>query len=210
MELLLWVGGVSLVAFYFGSTIGFESDRRQGIEAFTRAQAAVSSSSAAAPESPRQTVGVDRDELTVDYHEDVSSERERVEHESLPVALLRMPGIDLEVPVFGDISERNLNRGAGWVPGTALPNDGGNMAIAAHRDRYFRALKDVAVGDLLELESLSGPRNYKVTSVTIVQPEDLWPLGPAEAATVTLITCYPFYFIGSAPQRYIVQAVAID
>ncbi|MCA1779948.1 MAG: class D sortase [Xanthomonadaceae bacterium] len=121
-----------------------------------------------------------------------------------------MPGVNLEVPVFADISERNLSRGAGWVPGTALPNDGGNMAIAAHRDQYFRALKDVAVGDLLELESLSGPQDYRVTSLTIVEPEDLWPLDPADVATVTLVTCYPFYFVGSAPQRYIVQAVAVD
>ena len=121
-----------------------------------------------------------------------------------------MPGVDLKVPVFADISERNLSRGAGWIPGTASPNDGGNMAIAAHRDQYFRALKDVAVGDLLELESLSGPRNYRVTSLTIVEPEDLWPLDPTDVATVTLVTCHPFYFIGSAPQRYIVQAVAFD
>ncbi|MDT8410126.1 MAG: class D sortase [Wenzhouxiangellaceae bacterium] len=203
IELVCWATGVSLIAMYFGATIGFESERRQGIELFTQAQAAAQAASAPAPES---AAGVAQ---TVDQHKTPGATA-AAETASLPVALLRMPGVGLEVPVFDDISERNLSRGAGWIPGTALPNDGGNMAIAAHRDQYFRALKDVAIGDLLELESLSGPRNYKVTSLTIVQPEDLWPLDPADVATVTLVTCYPFYFVGSAPQRFIVQAVAVD
>ncbi len=202
LELAFWGIGLLLIAVYFGATAGFESERRDGIAAFTRAQAAAShprdSESAgvavALPVAPRETPAEPRTDGG----------------ESLPVALLRMPGIGLEVPVFGDISERNLSRGAGWIPGTASPNTGGNMAVAAHRDQYFRALKDVAIGDLLELEDLSGQRDYKVTSWTIVEPEDLWPLDPADVDTVTLVTCYPFYFIGSAPQRYIVQAVAVD
>lgn len=202
IELACWAIGLSLIALYFGATIGFEGERRQGIELFTRAQAEALSASAPAPETARSAQSVDQQKAPRVLDTD--------ENGSLPVALLRMPGIDLEVPVFADISERNLSRGAGWIPGTALPNDGGNMAIAAHRDRYFRALKDVAVGDLLELESLSGQRDYRVTSVTIVEPEDLWPLDPAEVDTVTLVTCYPFYFIGSAPQRFIVQAIAVD
>ena len=171
---------------------------------FTQAQAQAAANPAI-PALPATT----SPERQVEQQE-AAGEPEALAIDALPVALLRMPGIDLEVPVFADISERNLSRGAGWIPGTASPNDGGNMAIAAHRDQYFRALKDVTVGDLLELESLSGPRSYKVTSLTIVEPEDLWPLDPTDVATVTLVTCYPFYFVGSAPQRYIVQAVAFD
>lgn len=204
IELACWVIGLALIAFYFSSTIRFESERREGIEMFTQAQAQAAANSPIAPSS-----GIPSPAPIIDQQQ-APREPETTETGSLPVALLRMPGVDLEVPVFADISERNLSRGAGWIPGTALPNDGGNMAIAAHRDQYFRALKDVAVGDLLELESLSGPQNYRVTSLTIVEPEDLWPLDPADVATVTLVTCYPFYFIGSAPQRYIVQAVAVD
>lgn len=206
IELASWAIGLALIAFYFSSTIRFESERRDGIELFTQAQAAANSTIEPLTEipNPEQIVAqqIDRQEAPL--------EPETNENESLPVALLRMPGIGLEVPVFDDISERNLSRGAGWIPGTALPNDGGNMAIAAHRDQYFRALKDVAVGDLLELESLSDQQNYRVTSLTIVEPEDLWPLDASDVATVTLVTCYPFYFVGSAPQRYIVQAVAVD
>lgn len=202
VEITCWAAGILMVALYLGATVGFENERREGIEMFTRAQAA-----ARAP-GPT-TVGTIVSSPSADQQE-LPRELDVSETGSLPVALLRMPGVGLEVPVFDDISERNLSRGAGWIPGTALPNDGGNMAVAAHRDQYFRPLKDVAVGDLLELESLSGRRDYAVTSITIVEPDDLWPLDPAETDTVTLVTCYPFYFVGSAPQRYIVQAVAID
>lgn len=202
LEFLFWGTGLLLIATYFGATIGFENERVEGIASFARAQSAASHS---------RDSGTDRIAVPpLAVWGETPAQPVADLNGSLPIALLRIPGIGLEVPVFGDISERNLSRGAGWIPGTALPNDGGNMAIAAHRDRYFRGLKDVAVGDLLELESLSGPRNYRVESLTIVEPEDLWPLHPAELATVTLVTCYPFYFIGSAPKRYIVQAVAID
>lgn len=209
IELACWALGLALIAFYFSSTIRLESERREGIELFTQAQAQASANPAISPSSAttRPVQQVERQEAA---GEPEALDTDSPHIDSLPVALLRMPAVGLEVPVFSDISERNLSRGAGWIPGTALPNDGGNMAIAAHRDQYFRALKDVAVGDHLELESLSGPRSYKVTSLTIVEPEDLWPLDPADVATVTLVTCYPFYFIGSAPQRYIVQAVAVD
>lgn len=204
IELACWAIGLALIVVYFSSTLRFESERRQGIELFAQAQAQAAAYPAN-PASPATT----RPGQSFEPHE-TSIAPETVDPDALPVALLRMPGVNLEVPVFADISERNLSRGAGWIPGTARPNDGGNMAIAAHRDQYFRALKDVAVGDLLELESLSGPQSYRVTSLTIVEPEDLWPLDPADVATVTLVTCYPFYFVGGAPQRYIVQAVSTD
>jgi len=114
------------------------------------------------------------------------------------------------VPVFSDISELNLSRGAGWIEGTATPNSGGNMAVAAHRDRYFRPLKDIQVGDTLKLESMNGHGEFKVSRIVIVDPDDVSVLDDTPVPTVTLVTCYPFYFIGNAPQRYIVQATAVD
>jgi len=124
------------------------------------------------------------------------------------LALLRIPRIGLEVPVFSDTGEHNLNRGAGWVRGTAAPGSDGNVAIAAHRDGYFRALKNVAVGDVLELDSPTQRRRYRVSALTIVDPSDVSPLADTQSNAVTLVTCYPFYFVGSAPKRYIVRAVA--
>jgi sortase A len=129
---------------------------------------------------------------------------------TMPAALLRIGSVHLEVPVYTDATERNLNRGAGLVAGTARPGSAGNIAIAAHRDGYFRALKDVAVGDVVELESWSQKQRYRVVDLAVVEPTELWPLDETEQPTVTLVTCYPFYFVGSAPQRYIVRAVAME
>jgi len=130
--------------------------------------------------------------------------------QTLPEAVLRIPSVQLAVPVYADTNETNLNRGAGLIAGTARPEGTGNVGIAAHRDGFFRALKDVAVGDRLEVESLSGTRVYRVTRLSIVSPDDISVLRQTPQATVTLVTCYPFYFVGDAPQRYVVRALAVD
>jgi sortase A len=122
---------------------------------------------------------------------------------------LRIRRVGLEVPVYADTSERNLNRGGGLIAGTGVPDGDGNVAIAAHRDGYFRALEHVVVGDVLELDSLSRQRRYRVTELAIVAPTDMSPLDDVDAPAVTLVTCYPFYFAGAAPQRYIVRALEI-
>jgi sortase A len=127
-----------------------------------------------------------------------------------PVALLRIGSVGIEVPVYANASEWNLNRGAGLVEGTAPPGSNGNIAIAAHRDGYFRALERVAVGDVLELETSSGGRRYRIAEVAIVEPTDTWPLLQIGAPAVTLVTCYPFYFVGNAPRRFIVRALALQ
>jgi sortase A len=127
-----------------------------------------------------------------------------------PAAVLRIASVNLEVPVYADSNERNLNRGAGLIAGTAQPGGGGNVAIAAHRDGYFRALRNAAVGDVIELESRALRKTYRISEITIVEPTDMWPLDETDEPAVTLVTCYPFYFVGSAPQRFIVRAVAVD
>jgi sortase A len=128
---------------------------------------------------------------------------------AVPEALLRIPAVKLSVPVYADTSADSLNRGAGLISGTAGPRAVGNMGIAAHRDGFFRALKDVALGDRIEIENPSGTRVYRVSALYIVNPDDTRALRPTGRSTVTLVTCYPFYYVGSAPQRYIVRAIAI-
>jgi sortase A len=123
-----------------------------------------------------------------------------------PEGLLRIPSIQLEVPVFSGTDDAALTRGAGHIDGTPEPGESGNVGIAAHRDGWFRALKDVQVGDVVELETLAGIREYRVTDLSIVEPDDIHVLDPTARDAVTLVTCYPFYFVGSAPQRYIVRA----
>lgn len=125
------------------------------------------------------------------------------------VGVLRIDRVDLEVPLFEGVTAVNLNRGVARIEGTARLQDADNIGIAGHRDSFFRPLKDIVVGDLIELESRIGARIYRVVETLIVEPEDVWVLDSSTKATLTLVTCYPFYFVGSAPQRFIVRADAL-
>jgi sortase A len=136
-------------------------------------------------------------------------EQSLAEHFEPPVAVLRIAKIDLEVPVLSGVDDLSLNRGVGYIPGTSRPGERGNVGIAGHRDGFFRALKDVGPGDMIELETLDQIDIYKVSQIVIVDKNDPSVLKPTTAPELTLVTCYPFYFIGSAPKRYIVQAVLI-
>ena len=123
-----------------------------------------------------------------------------------PVAILRIQKIGLEVPVLEGTDEVSLNRGVGWIPGTARPFQSGNIGIAGHRDGFFRGLKDIAPGDVLELDNAGGHASYAVDEIEIVEPKDGAVLRPRSKPAITLVTCYPFYFVGSAPNRFIVHA----
>jgi sortase A len=132
--------------------------------------------------------------------------RESLRESLAPQAVLRIPSVKLVVPVFEGTRELNLNRGAGRIEGTARIGEAGNVGIAAHRDGFFRALKDVRVGDTLLLERVTATRTYRVVSMTIVDPSEVSVLAPTTTESVTLVTCYPFYYVGSAPRRFIVRA----
>jgi sortase A len=124
-----------------------------------------------------------------------------------PLAVLRISKIGLEVPVLEGTDDWTLNRAVGHIGSTAAPGAAGNSGIAGHRDGFFRGLKDIAVGDAVELETATSVDLYRVERTWIVKPEDVWVLEPTRSRALTLVTCYPFYFIGSAPQRFIVRAV---
>ena len=124
----------------------------------------------------------------------------------LPLAILSMPRLGIEVPVHEGTDELTLNRAVGLIEGTASPGQTGNVGIAGHRDGFFRALKDVRLGDGLDLRLLDRTERYVVSSIEIVAPEDVRVLAPTVEPSVTLVTCYPFYFVGSAPKRYVVHA----
>jgi sortase A len=127
-------------------------------------------------------------------------------HMRAPLAVLSIPRLRLDVPVFEGTDDLTLNRGAGRIVGTAQPGERGNIAIAAHRDGFFRGLKDVRPGDRIELVQLRRKFVYTVDNISVVNPGDVTVLHARPQASLTLVTCYPFYFIGDAPQRYIVQA----
>lgn len=122
------------------------------------------------------------------------------------MALLRIPKLHLEVPVLEGTDDLILNRAVGHIEGTPTPGEAGNIGIAGHRDGFFRGLKDVATGDTIEIVTQKKTSTYVIDQITIVDPNDVSVLAPRARSSVTLVTCYPFYFVGSAPQRYIVQA----
>lgn len=123
-----------------------------------------------------------------------------------PLALLRIPALNLEVPVLRGTDEFTLNRGVGIIRNTSLPGQAGNIGIAGHRDGFFRGLKDIKKGDTISLVTLTGTSVYTVDRIRITDPNDVSVLSPHEKSSLTLVTCYPFYFVGPAPKRYIVEA----
>jgi len=122
-----------------------------------------------------------------------------------PLAIMSISKLDLKVPVYNGTDEINLNRGAGRIKGTAWIDSPGNLGIAGHRDGFFRVLKDIELGDSINMLTHNGKTEFVVSSITIVDPTDVSVLAPTDDATITLVTCYPFYFVGHAPKRYIVK-----
>ena len=119
---------------------------------------------------------------------------------------LEIGRIALSSIVVEGASERELQVAAGHVPGTAFPGEPGNCAIAGHRDTLFRALRLTRKYDEVTMSTRRGEFHYRITSIRIVQPGDTAVLSPTRLETLTLITCYPFYFVGPAPKRFVIQA----
>ncbi len=208
MEKWFWLIGAMMLALYFGGQAWGESKRQRDLENF----AGWKLDHIAEPSALASTMPAIQTDLRIDSEstELEPGNRSTVAHglAEIPVAVLRIPRLSLEVPVGTGTDESVLLHGAGWIDGTASPGSVGNVGIAAHRDSFFRSLKDVAVGDLIELESLNGTDRYRVAELSIVEPSEVGVLADSGAAELTLVTCYPFYFVGHAPQRFIVRAVA--
>lgn len=129
-----------------------------------------------------------------------------IEKTDMPLGILHIAKIHLEAPVFDGTDDLTLNRGLGWISGTARMGELGNVGIAGHRDGFFRGLKDIQLGDLVELELPGRTDQYAVTKIFVVKPENIEVLNQTPTGTLTLVTCFPFYFVGSAPERFIVTA----
>ena len=123
------------------------------------------------------------------------------------LAILRIPRLDLEVPVYDGTTDPVLDLAAGRIEGTARPGTAGNVGIAAHRDSYFRVLGGLKEGDALVLDTPVALEQYRVEWIRITTPEDVSVIQPTSERAVTLVGCFPFYHVGSAPKRFIVRAV---
>jgi sortase A len=126
------------------------------------------------------------------------------------VGKIDIPRLSISAIVKEGVDQRTLDIAAGHIPQTALPGQMGNVGVAAHRDTLFRNLKDVRRDDRITLTTLDGEFIYRVASFRVVEPTDVSVLEPSPGErTLTLVTCYPFYFVGNAPRRFIVRAIQV-
>jgi LPXTG-site transpeptidase (sortase) family protein len=119
---------------------------------------------------------------------------------------LDIPRLGVSVAVLQGTDARTLRLGAGHVESTSLPGEAGNSGIAGHRDTFFRALKDIRRNDQIQLQTATGLFRYEVDWTKVVAPDEVTVLAPSTESALTLVTCYPFYFVGSAPKRFVVRA----
>ena len=126
-----------------------------------------------------------------------------------PIAELSIPRIHLSTVVLQGSDDRTLMHAPGHLESTALPGHEGNVVIAGHRDTFFRPLRHIKKGDEIVLHTPQARFQYRVTSLRVVHPQDLSVLEPTDESVLTLITCYPFWVLGPAPDRFVVRAVGV-
>jgi sortase A len=126
------------------------------------------------------------------------------------IGRVEIPRIGVSAIVLEGVGKKTLRRAVGRIPETAMPGGPGNVGLAGHRDSFFRGLKDVRKNDIVTLKTLGGTFHYRVESIEIVQPADTHVLDDVGAPALTLVTCYPFFYVGSAPERFIVRARLVD
>jgi len=126
-----------------------------------------------------------------------------------PLGILTISDLNIQVPIYNGTSEHILDRGAGRIRGMARMNDDANLGISAHRDSFFRGLKDIEEGTVILIQSTHGVEKYEVSNINIVAKTDTSVLAPVDQKTLTLVTCYPFYHVGAAPERMIVTALPV-
>jgi len=119
---------------------------------------------------------------------------------------LEIPVVSLSVMLLEGTDDQTLDRGVGRIEGTARPGETGNLGIAGHRDGFFRSLRHVSVGDEIKLSTLEGLARYRIVDLRVVSPRDVEVLEPTDEPSLTLVTCHPFYWVGDAPERFIVHA----
>jgi sortase A len=195
---LLLVTGVACLAFfcwsvfeanYFQAELSheFEEQRRQSV---------------GEPAAPEQ----DQRQQDISSDQDAPGGAENDGPTTGLVGRLEIPRLGLDVMVLNGVEPATLRRSAGWLTDTSRPGKSGNVAIAAHRDTYFRPLRHIQEGDVIQITTLNGRYDYRVQWTAVVEPDDLSVIAPTVKPTLTLITCYPFYYVGNAPQRFVVRA----
>jgi sortase A len=122
------------------------------------------------------------------------------------IGRLEIPRLELSAVVIEGDDSKTLRRAVGHIPGTPLPGQTGNVALTGHRDTFFRPLRNIRANDIIVVTTLQGVYRYRVVSTRVVRPDNVAVLSSGDDEILTLVTCYPFYFVGSAPDRFIVRA----
>jgi sortase A len=122
------------------------------------------------------------------------------------IGRIEIPRLLLSVAVVEGTDKTTLRRAVGHIPGTALPGQPGNVGLAGHRDTFFRPLKDLRIKDEVKFSTSKGNFRYEVESLRVVEPDNVGVLAPSGENVLTMVTCYPFYYVGAAPKRWIVRA----
>jgi sortase A len=140
----------------------------------------------------------------------VTSQPESAAKAGSLIGRIEIPRLLFSVVVVEGVEKTNLQRAVGHIPGTVLPGEAGNVGLAGHRDTFFRPLKDLRIKDEVQLSTLKGIFKYEVESLRVVEPDNIGVLAPSGENVLTLVTCYPFYFVGAAPKRWIVRAKQVS
>jgi len=199
LEKILWVTGVVCIGIFCAHLVVSEAARSNDLDAYKAALKLPADRESPEPEQSLWSEG-----RIAAYEESLAKETSEI------LGILEIPRLRLEVPLYNGASDLHMDRGAARIDGTAMPGELGNLGVAAHRDGYFRVLKDIELGDELMITTENGPEAYVVLELKIVDPSAIEVLDPTEEQSVTLVTCYPFYFVGHAPERFIVRAVKRD
>ncbi|HEX4823832.1 MAG TPA: class D sortase [Candidatus Polarisedimenticolaceae bacterium] len=188
LERFSWIVGVSLLAAWAGL---------RGLSTWASARAVEEFEQRLAPSDMSQW----SDSRRHHYEESLGQA-------SAPaIGVLTIPKVGLKAPLFEGTGDLALDRGVGHIDGTTAPGESGNVGIAGHRDGFFRGLKDLGIGDVIVLKTVGETATYVVAETRVVAPEDVSVLASTPVPSLTLVTCFPFYHVGPAPQRYIVRAV---
>ncbi len=211
VEVLSYTLGVILTCFFVVQLAQGEVERREGIAEFermTEAMAAVDSGEDTASGVKIQDFSdIGEPDTTLWAPGRIADYEASLQAEMPPLlGVLEIPSVQLKVPVYSTSTDLTMDRGAGVIDGMAYPHEPGNIGISGHRDGYFRVLKDIELGDQLVLQTLEGTKKFKVDATQVVEISDTRLLQDTKDQTVTLVTCYPFYFVGHAPKRFIVTA----
>jgi sortase A len=204
VELACWTLGVLLVSLQVASGVVSRAGSTAALRDFEQARSTADSASPHADSGRLTYAEPDRSLWSPERIRRFQQSRWAIV--GRPEAVLRIPRLGVEVPVFAGATEDHMTRGAGRLAGSPGFGEPGNVGLSSHRDGHFRRLKDIRVGDEILVDTLTHRYRYVVAEIRVTEPDDTMVLWPGSVPEVTLITCYPFYYFGNAPQRFVVRA----